>query len=65
MLDALAVVMPDFVRQLSEALKAASPLFLIIIGGLLFFFAGAVKWIAKLVGAGMVIYGLLVLLGYL
>lgn len=57
--------MPDFIRQITEALKAASPALLIVIGVILFFFSGALKWVAKWIGAGLVIYGLLILLGYL
>lgn len=65
MLDALAAVMPDFIRQAAEALQTASPAILIILGALLFLFSGTVKWLVKVIGAGMVIYGLLTLLGYL
>ncbi|HID60385.1 MAG TPA: hypothetical protein EYP46_00820 [Hadesarchaea archaeon] len=65
MLDTLAAMMPEIVTQISDALRAASPAILIILGALLFFFAGAVKWLVKVAGAGMVIYGLLTLLGYL
>jgi hypothetical protein len=38
MLAALAGLMPDFVRQIIEFLKIASPALLIIIGAILFFF---------------------------
>jgi len=65
MLAALAGIMPDFIRQITEALKTASPALLIVIGVVLFFFSGALKWLAKWIGAGLVIYGLLILLGYL
>jgi len=65
MLAALAWIMPDFIRQITEALKTASPALLIVIGAILFFFSGALKWLGKWIGAGLAIYGLLMLLGYL
>ena len=65
MLDALAAAMPDFITQAANALKEASPAILIILGALLFLFSGAVKWLVRVIGAVMVIYGLLILLGYL
>ncbi|MDI6884340.1 MAG: hypothetical protein QMD00_04340 [Hadesarchaea archaeon] len=65
MLAALAAWMPDIIKQASEALKTASPAVLIIVGAVLFLFSGALKWLVKWIGAGMVIYGLLTLLGYL
>ncbi|MDI6642575.1 MAG: hypothetical protein QMD95_00745 [Candidatus Hodarchaeaceae archaeon] len=65
MLAALAAAVPDFVKQAAEALRNASPAMLIIVGAVLFLFSGALKWLVKWIGAGMVIYGLLTLLGYL
>jgi hypothetical protein len=65
MLAALAGIMPDFIRQIIDALKTASPALLIVIGAILFFFSGALKWVTKWIGAGLAIYGLLMLLGYL
>jgi hypothetical protein len=65
MLAAVAGIMPDFIRQLVEALTRASPALLVAVGAALFFFSGALKWLAKWIGAGLVIYGLLLLLGYL
>jgi len=65
MLAALAMVMPEFISQAVEALKTASPAILIVLGAVLFLFSGTVKWLVKWMGAGMVIYGLLMLLGYL
>jgi hypothetical protein len=65
MLAALAGIMPGFITQLVDALKTASPALLIVIGAILFFFSGALKWVVKWIGAGLVVYGLLMLLGYL
>ncbi|GEM_PF-1339260 len=65
MLDTLWTVAPEIVTRISDVLKNASPIVLIVLGVLLFFFAGAVKWLVKIVGAGMVIYGLLTILGYI
>lgn len=59
MLAALAALMPDVIRQVSEALRNASPVILIVVGAILFLFAGAVKWLTKIIGAGLFIYGLL------
>lgn len=60
-----ASLVPDFIRQAVDALKTASPVILIVAGAALFFFSGAVKWVAKWVGVGLIVYGLLTLLGYL
>ena len=65
MMEVFASLLPDFIRQAVDALKTASPAILIVIGAALFFFSGAMKWLAKWVGAGLLIYGLLTLLGYL
>ncbi|HDI12561.1 MAG: hypothetical protein DRN83_01005 [Hadesarchaea archaeon] len=64
MLETLTMT-PEIVTNISEALKNASPVVLIVLGALLFFFAGAVKWLVKVAGVGMVIYGLLIILGYI
>ncbi len=65
MLEMFASLVPDFIRQAVDALKTASPVILIVAGAALFFFSGAVKWVAKWVGVGLIVYGLLTLLGYL
>ena len=53
---------PEALESASKFLRDASPLILIIVGAVLFLFAGAAKWIIKLIGAGLFIYGLLVAL---
>lgn len=65
MLAMLAGIMPEIITKLADALKAASPAVLVIVGAVLFLFSGALKWLTKWIGAGLVIYGLLILLGYL
>ncbi len=64
-MEVLASLVPDFIRQAVDALKTASPVILIVGGAALFFFSGAVKWVAKWIGVGLIVYGLLTLLGYL
>ncbi len=59
MLVALASAMPEVIERVSTALRDAAPVVLIIIGAILFLFAGAVKWLAKIVGAGLFIYGVI------
>ena len=54
--------LPEALESASKFLRDASPLILIIVGAVLFLFAGAAKWIIKLIGAGLFIYGLLVAL---
>lgn len=54
-----------YIGEILNLLHQAEPAILIILGVVLFLFAGTVKWLVKWVGAGMVVYGLLVLLGYL
>jgi len=54
--------LPEIVGKLSTYLRDASPAVLIVIGALLFMFAGMAKWIVRLVGAGLFIYGLLAVL---
>jgi len=51
--------LPEALESASKFLRDASPLILIIVGAVLFLFAGAAKWIIKLIGAGLFIYGLL------
>lgn len=51
--------LPEAIESASEFLRDASPLILIIIGAILFIFAGAAKWVIKLIGASLFIYGLL------
>lgn len=65
MIATVASLLPDFAKQALEALKNASPVLLIIIGAVLFIFSGAMKWLAKWIGIGLFIYGVLTLLGYL
>lgn len=65
MIAAIAALLPDFIRQAAEALKTASPALLIVVGAALFFFSGALKWLGKWVGVGLLIYGILTLFGYL
>lgn len=65
MLAAVAALLPDYISQVFKALQSASPAILIVVGAVLFLFSGALKWLVKWIGAGMVIYGLLTLLGYL
>ena len=59
MLATLMAQLPDVLQQVSTFLRDASPVVLIVIGAMLFLFAGAVKWLVKLIGAGLFIYGLL------
>lgn len=56
---ALLFKLPEVLEKVSTSLRDASPLILIIVGAILFIFAGAAKWIIKLIGAGLFIYGLL------
>lgn len=65
MLAVLVAVLTGFAEQAINALKTASPGILIVIGVVLFLFSGTLKWLVKWIGAGMVVYGLLMLLGYL
>lgn len=65
MLAALAAAMPEVITQAANALKDVTPGILIVIGAVLFLFSGTLKWLVKWIGAGMVVYGLLTLLGYL
>jgi len=55
--------MPEIVKQILTFLRNASPVVLIVVGAVLFLFAGAVKWLARLIGAGLFIYGVLIALG--
>ena len=65
MIAAVSLMLPEIIRQVAEALRTASPALLIVVGAALFFLSGALKWVIKWIGAGLVIYGLLTLLGYL
>ncbi len=65
MLAALVAEIPKVITDAANALKTASPGILIVIGVVLFLFSGTLKWLVKWIGAGMVVYGLLMLLGYL
>ena len=51
--------------EILNFLQEAGPVILIILGVVIFIFAGIAKWLVRLMGAGIVIYGLLVFLGYL
>ena len=51
--------LPEALNDVSKFLRDASPLILIIVGAVLFLFAGVAKWVIKLIGAGLFIYGLL------
>jgi hypothetical protein len=51
--------LPEAIENVSRSLRDASPLILIIVGAILFIFAGAAKWVIKLIGVGLFIYGLL------
>lgn len=46
-------------QDLFTYLHQASPILLMIIGALLFLFAGALKWVVKAIGVFMIIYGIL------
>lgn len=59
MLSALVSQMPDVIEQVSTFLRDVSPIILIVVGAILFLFAGAVKWLTKVIGAGLFVYGLL------
>ena len=61
----VTALLPEIIRQVADALRTASPALLIVVGAALFFLSGALKWVIKWIGAGLVIYGLLLLLGYL
>jgi len=65
MIAAVSTMLPAIVRQVAEALRTASPALLIVVGAALFFLSGALRWVIKWIGAGLVIYGSLTLLGYI
>jgi len=56
------IELPELVTKASIYLRDASPLVLMIVGVALFLFAGVAKWIIKLVGVGLFVYGLLAIL---
>lgn len=62
-LSAIINELPDlgipYLTEIGDLLQEASPLILMIIGGILYLFADAIKGIIKLIGAGLFIYGLL------
>jgi len=53
------------VGDILNFLHELEPVILVILGLVLFVFAGMTKWLVRLAGAGILVYGLLVLLGYL
>lgn len=61
MLAALMTVIPEQLKEILTRINDASPAVLIVIGALLFLFAGVAKWVIKTIGAGLVIYGLITL----
>jgi hypothetical protein len=54
----------EIVGEVIAFLKNLSPVVLIILGILLYFFSGAMKGLAKVVGAVMVIWGIITLFGF-
>ena len=53
------------VGDILNFLHQVEPVILVIVGFIIFIFAGMAKWLIRLAGAGIFVYGLLVLLGYL
>lgn len=51
-----------YITEVGDFLRGASPLLLMVIGGILYIFAGTLKGVVKLIGAGLFIYGLISLL---
>lgn len=51
--------LPEIVQRISTYLRDASPAVLMIVGAALFVFAGITKWVVRLIGLGLFIYGLL------
>lgn len=51
--------------EILNFLHQVEPVVLVIIGVIMFIFAGMARWLVRLVGGGIAVYGLLVLLGYL
>lgn len=62
LLAAILAALPEPLETVTRYIHDASPAILIIIGVVLFLFAGTLKWLIKLVGAGLFIYGLISLL---
>lgn len=48
-----------YITEIGNFLRNASPLVLMVVGGLMYLFAGTLKGIVKLIGAGLFIYGLI------
>lgn len=57
--------MEGIVGDILDFLHQLEPVILVIVGFIIFIFAGMAKWLIRLAGAGIFVYGLLVLLGYL
>lgn len=62
LLAAILAALPEPLETIIRYIHDASPAILIIIGVILFLFAGAVKWLVRVIGAGLFIYGLISLL---
>lgn len=48
-----------YISGIGNFLRGASPVVLMVLGGVLYVFAGTLKSIVKLIGAGLFIYGLI------
>lgn len=48
-----------YISEIGNFLRGASPVVLMVVGGVLYVFAGTLKSIVKLIGAGLFIYGLI------
>lgn len=66
LLASIVSELPDlgipYLTEIGDFLQGASPVALMIIGGILYIFAGTLKGIVKLLGAGLFIYGLITFL---
>jgi hypothetical protein len=56
---ALMLEMPQIITDISTWVLNASPIILMIVGVLLVIFADAAKWVIRLFGAGIFIWGLI------
>jgi len=65
MIAALVSALPEIITRASTYLRDAVPVVLIVIGAILFLFAGAIKWLAKVIGAALIVYGLLTVLQFI
>jgi len=54
--------MVDF-SQILEFMRSLSPAMMIVLGAVLFLFSGAIKWLARVGGAFMILWGIATLLG--